>query len=135
MNKGWIGIDLDGTLAQYETWQGIEHIGAPILTTLMFVKQMLAEGVSVKIVTARCQEGPIAIATVQQWCIKHLGECLPVTDRKDMNMVMLIDDRTYNPNCVRCVSNIPPAKQMAAIVDWHTSPENPMTPQEVESGK
>ena len=26
--KGWIGVDLDGTLAQYDHWRGIEHIGA-----------------------------------------------------------------------------------------------------------
>ena len=29
-HKGWIGVDLDGTLAEYHGWQGIEHIGEPI---------------------------------------------------------------------------------------------------------
>lgn len=29
-HKGWIGVDLDGTLAHYEGWKGVEHIGEPI---------------------------------------------------------------------------------------------------------
>lgn len=27
---GWIGVDLDGTLAEYTGWKGVEHIGEPI---------------------------------------------------------------------------------------------------------
>ena len=26
--KGWYGFDLDGTLAKYDGWKGIDHIGA-----------------------------------------------------------------------------------------------------------
>ena len=26
----WIGVDLDGTLAEYHDWIGIHHIGRPI---------------------------------------------------------------------------------------------------------
>lgn len=29
-NLGWIGVDLDGTLAVYKGWNGPEHIGEPI---------------------------------------------------------------------------------------------------------
>ena len=29
-DKAWIGVDLDGTLARYDGWKGIEHIGEPI---------------------------------------------------------------------------------------------------------
>ena len=28
--EGWIGFDLDGTLAKYDGWQGLDHIGEPI---------------------------------------------------------------------------------------------------------
>ena len=28
--SGWIGVDLDGTLAFYDMWRGMEHIGKPI---------------------------------------------------------------------------------------------------------
>ena len=27
--KGWIGVDLDGTLAHYDKWRGVEHVGDP----------------------------------------------------------------------------------------------------------
>src|SRR5262245_48902352 len=27
---GWIGVDLDGTLAEYHGWKGIEHIDRPV---------------------------------------------------------------------------------------------------------
>lgn len=27
----WIGVDLDGTLAEYNNWISIEHIGKPII--------------------------------------------------------------------------------------------------------
>ena len=27
---GWIGIDMDGTLAHYHGWYGVDHIGEPI---------------------------------------------------------------------------------------------------------
>lgn len=28
--KGWIGVDLDGTLAEYDGWKGPDEIGAPV---------------------------------------------------------------------------------------------------------
>jgi len=30
--RGWIGVDLDGTLALYDRWRGIEHVGDFCLT-------------------------------------------------------------------------------------------------------
>lgn len=27
---GWIGVDLDGTLAKYDQWRGVQHIGDPV---------------------------------------------------------------------------------------------------------
>jgi len=29
MSKGWVGVDLDGTLAHYDGWKGADHIGEP----------------------------------------------------------------------------------------------------------
>lgn len=51
--SGWIGVDLDGTLAEYNGWQGIDHIGKPIPKMVNRVKKWLSEGVQVKIFTAR----------------------------------------------------------------------------------
>ncbi len=33
-NSGWIGVDLDGTLAHYEGWNGANHIGEPLAPML-----------------------------------------------------------------------------------------------------
>ena len=49
----WIGFDLDGTLAIYDKWEGIDHIGAPIAPMVELAKRLHADGKKVKIVTAR----------------------------------------------------------------------------------
>lgn len=97
-DRGWIGVDLDGTLAQYDGWLGEEHIGEPIPLMLERVKKWLAEGKSVKIFTARVSrpEGPgfeRVQTAVYEWCEKHLGQSLEITCKKDYSMVELWDDR------------------------------------------
>jgi len=92
--SAWIGVDLDGTLAFYDTWRGTEHIGAPIPAMVERVKLWLHMGKTVKIVTARVADGdPKAIAAIQVWCRNHLGQVLPVTNAKDFGMIELWDDR------------------------------------------
>lgn len=51
--KGWYGFDLDGTLAKYDKWEGIDHIGEPVKPMVDLMKKMHAEGKIVKILTAR----------------------------------------------------------------------------------
>lgn len=51
--SGWIGVDLDGTLAMYDGFKGPEHIGDPVPKMLERVKKWLAEGREVRIFTAR----------------------------------------------------------------------------------
>lgn len=100
-NNGWIGVDLDGTLAHYEGWKGADHIGEPIPAMLARVRCWLAEGKNVKIFTARvfCRpsDDPHPAAHAQQvieaYCLKHLGQVLPVTCVKDFAMIELWDDR------------------------------------------
>ena len=48
MSGGWIGVDLDGTLAYYDYWRGPEHIGEPIPAMLERVQRWLAEGKDVR---------------------------------------------------------------------------------------
>lgn len=90
---GWIAVDLDGTLAFYDGWKGIEHIGDPIPHMLERVRRWLERGADVRIFTARVIEGPEAIGYIKQWCEKHLGVELPVTNIKDFSMIQLWDDR------------------------------------------
>lgn len=115
--KGWIGVDLDGTLAHYDHWRGIEHIGEPIQPMVERVKRWLVEGRDVRIFTARVDGGEVAISMgdkngeahrdvgavemhIHSWCLKHLGAVLPVTCKKDYGMVELWDDR-----CVQVIPN------------------------------
>jgi hypothetical protein len=91
---GWIGVDLDGTLAQYTSWHGPYAIGAPVPKMLERVKNMLASGVEVRIFTARACDGDSAvIAAIQNWTERHLGHRLVVTCTKDYQMLELWDDR------------------------------------------
>ncbi len=50
---GWIGVDLDGTLAEYHGWVSEQHIGAPVPVMVERAKAWVARGVEVRIFTAR----------------------------------------------------------------------------------
>lgn len=94
--SGWIGVDLDGTLAHYEGWQGIDNIGAPVPRMVERVKRWLAEEREVRIFTARVSapsEKAAVIAAIDKWCEEHIGVRLPVTCEKDFGMIELWDDR------------------------------------------
>lgn len=94
---GHILVDLDGTLAEYSKFQGYDHIGEPIPAMLERVKRWLGEGKKVKIFTARAshENSQEAVALVEKWCEKHLGQKLEVTCIKDMHAYAIYDDRAY----------------------------------------
>lgn len=90
---GWIGVDLDGTIAEYHGWVG--GVGAPIPLMVERVKRWIANGVEVRIFTARVS-GPNAEEQrilIENWCAEHIGQIVPVTHCKDYNMIQLWDDR------------------------------------------
>lgn len=102
--SGWIGVDLDGTLAHYTGWQGPSVIGAPIPAMVERVKGWLEAGKKVKIFTARawlpndasvemCETHLEVIAQIRQWCKEHIGQELEITCCKDYGMYELWDDR------------------------------------------
>lgn len=98
---GWIGVDLDGTLAHYEGWKGVDHIGKPIAPMVERVRKWLAEGKEVRIFTARAfGKEQAAIEAIGDWCEKHIGQRLAVTCTKDYAMIELWDDRA-----IRVVAN------------------------------
>ncbi len=111
-SQGWIGVDLDGTLAQYDVWRGIDHIGEPIPEMLERVKQWLAAGRDVRIFTARAfrmlypvgtperAESVTVVGRIHEWLQSHGLPWLPVTCFKDFSMVELWDDR-----CVQVIPN------------------------------
>ena len=93
----WYGIDLDGTLAFYDKWEGNEHIGEPVPEMVKKVKALLDQGKNAKIMTARVspENGDVTKIRelIQQWCKEHLGKTLLVTHEKDHKMIELWDDR------------------------------------------
>ncbi len=99
MSKGWIGVDVDGTLAHYDGWKGIDHIGEPLAPMVERVKRWLAEGIDVRLFTARASNVH-ALLHLNAWCKEHIGVVLPVTNVKDFEMVCLYDDR-----CVQVEQN------------------------------
>ena len=97
-DNGWYAVDLDGTLAEYHGWKGPTDIGAPIPAMVKRVKQWMAEGKEVRIMTARVSPiggGDIGMAraAIHDWCLEHIGTVLFVTYKKDLHMYELWDDR------------------------------------------
>ena len=94
-SRGWIGVDLDGTLANYDEWRGVEHIGSPIPAMLERVKRWLKEGQEVRIFTARVAgiDHLQARHYIRKWCREHVGFELPITATKDYGCIEIWDDR------------------------------------------
>ena len=96
-DKSWIGVDLDGTLAEYHGWEGYEHIGPPVPIMVERVLAWIEEGKNVKIFTARVYPGNThsdkSRRIIEEWLEKHLGFTLPITCLKDVYMNELWDNR------------------------------------------
>ena len=96
----WIGVDLDGTLAEYNDWIGIEHIGEAIPSMVERVKGWISRREKVKIFTARVTDGHEAIRYIHVWLAAQGLPELEVTNVKNFDMVELWDDR-----CVSVITN------------------------------
>jgi hypothetical protein len=109
MSNGWIGVDLDGTLAEYHGWHSDGGIGPPIARMVNRIRLWRSRKFEVRIMTARVgasgrpstKHGELddqAFAESQRrrieaWCLEHIGEVLPVTATKDLDMLEIWDDR------------------------------------------
>lgn len=95
--SGWIGVDLDGTLAVYEGWLGAGHIGPPVPAMLERVRAWLASGVTVKVFTARVAipepDRSTVVRVIHEWLEANGLPRLDVTNVKDLAMAELWDDR------------------------------------------
>jgi DNA topoisomerase IB len=96
-DPSWIGVDLDGTLAEYHEYKGPASIGKPISKMVDRVKEWVANNKNVKIMTARANPNSsdfrASITAIKKWCKKYIGEELPVVYEKDLHMAELWDDR------------------------------------------
>lgn len=139
---GWIGVDLDRTVAKYENWQGYEHIGKPIEPILNMVKTLVKQKQEVRIFTARAYPitQPVhtkfsdddlkhalsrpellgamkACNAIIDWCELHVGKRLPITCIKDYHMDTLYDDRAIQvmPNRGLVVQYVP---NLEPVISW-----------------
>lgn len=135
---GWIGVDLDGTLAEHRGWLPIDVIGKPIPLMVERIKRWLAEGREIKIFTARVgADNPICkisrkqftkaqiTSIIQKWLIKECGlPAFEVTCQKDYRMLELWDDRCIQvvPNTGRTLAEEHEA-EMSALKGKSWSPE------------
>jgi len=94
-NQPWIGVDLDGTLAEWHGWHPDKKIGEPIPAMMeRMYKWLHTPGVTVKIFTARvAMNAELEIPRIQEWLAKHGLPELEITNVKDMFMVEMWDDR------------------------------------------
>jgi len=94
----WIGVDLDGTLAEYLNFQGHENIGAPVEEMKARVLRWHRAGIKVKIFTARVSDkDPADVAQakfyIKKWLEDNGFPAFEITCIKDYYMTELYDDR------------------------------------------
>lgn len=98
MGFGWIGVDLDGTLAEYDH-ESYSHdkIGSPIKSMCDTIRNHLKEGTEVRLFTARAGlPAKELMEFLQAWNVfsyEQFGLMLNVTNKKDFQMISLYDDR------------------------------------------
>lgn len=102
--NGWIAVDMDGVLTEYNGWNGGE-LGRPIPLMIERVRGWLDEGIEVRIFTSRCGKVyPDQVESncrqIQLFCITHFKRLLQITNEKDQNMIAIFDD-----NAIQMIKN------------------------------
>lgn len=90
--KIWTGVDLDGTLAYFDSNSSMDEVGEPIPAMMALVKKMINNGIRVKIFTARATD-PEQIPIIRKWLVQNGLPELEITYTKDYFMQRLYDDR------------------------------------------
>ena len=94
MNKspfdGWVGVDLDGTLAIAS--EDLNEIGEPIPEMAERVMRWHRSGVKVKIFTARAST-PKMVPLIKWWLLKNQLPDLEITNVKDPGCFEIWDDK------------------------------------------
>lgn len=107
-HKGWVGFDLDGTLATYTGWVGFSRIGQPVPEIVSLMVAYASQGYEVRVFTGRVAPDPdsndIPVEDrrdlIRQWLstcvVPYLPEGYPeikITHEKDKYLYMAYDDR------------------------------------------
>jgi hypothetical protein len=85
-------------LARYDGWEkNHNQIGEPVPAMLRRVIDWLGQHQDVRIFTARVSASGTdrveQVRLIEEWCQKHIGKVLPITNVKDFGMIELWDDR------------------------------------------
>lgn len=112
--RGWVAFGLDGCLTNIGT---VDTIGDPNEWALAQLKEWLELGLEVRIFTARVggdwsEERDRQYRIVEDWCLKNIGQVLPVTCKTDWGMQFLYDDR-----CIQldAITGLPIAGELLRI--------------------
>ena len=94
-----IAFDLDGTLAHYDGWKGVDHIGEPIPKMIDKLKRHLEQGDECVIFTARVtgehDDPNDSIHHIAKWLRKHRIPPLGITCIKSSKFTIMYDDRAF----------------------------------------
>jgi hypothetical protein len=92
-----LAVDLDGTLAHFDYWRGVDHIGEPVRDMLTKVEEWHKAGHQVWIYTARLSDEhgdyKKCFTTIVAWCRKHLSFVPNCTGTKWGFFDYFFDDR------------------------------------------
>jgi len=92
-NKAVVAVDLDGTLAHdYEGEFHPDKIGKPVPKMMNRVKTWIADGIEVRIFTARAQH-PENIEPIRKWLKQNGLPDLLITNQKTMDIDVIWDDK------------------------------------------
>ena len=96
MAKRIIAVDLDGTLAHYDGWKGIEHIGPVIPEVANAMERAQAEGAEVHLFTARVsdpEDAAEAHQVISKWAEANNFNFASITAVKHKFFSEFWDDR------------------------------------------
>ncbi len=99
--QGWVGFDLDGTLAidTPGTWP---QIGDPIPAMCDRLRWLNDKGIPCRIITARVSAAVYPdkvvaeMARIDAWCLAVFGCTFQLTPEKDQRMMFMFDDRAIH---------------------------------------
>lgn len=98
MGKQVIACDLDGTLAEYNGWKGIGHIGQVIAPVRDAIYNAQKSGAEVWIYTARVsdpEEHDEATKAIASWLIENKINVMGITSTKHKFFTEFWDDRAF----------------------------------------
>ena len=93
MGQGWIGVDLDGTLADTSKPPVLGSIGPPVEKMVARIRKWIEEGIEVRIVTARVAWNADQVPMIGAYLHAFVTDKdLIITAFKDYEMLELWDD-------------------------------------------